>query len=188
MKAKTWLFFVYIFRLGVIKMSKKTVREILDELEEQFHKGVESRYGDYLEIFVNPDIDEIRDLKKKSDVVRFIAVKKEKKVYVSNSTLLHREMVRKADIGRGSKNEVIFNFSALGDIEGNKILVTHLSDGFRFSENSNELEALCYEISSGKFDWLEKYNFDLSKIKPWAEDKLEELRLDWELYLESRDS
>lgn len=162
------------------------LKDILSNIEERWVVGTRSdAHGAYREIFMNPDRNDIRDIEefggyRHGDNVRFIAVKDSQNVYVSSADVFHRTIAEEVDdlldIG-GVTN----NFSGMGNIEGSKIEVTDFSDVFiEFEGYEMSFQTICEDILDGKYDWMERYNFDLGLIKEIAEDELEELKKYWE--------
>lgn len=156
-------------KLRVNEMIKKEIRNIIKEelnlILEKFEAGIERSWsGKYREIFVNPNKKEIADIYDpdipdwhKGDI-RFIAILEEESIYVVAADVVHITMVDAIGLNR---TNVAVDFWGIGEIQQRNIVVTGFADTYTV-EAKNEMGKA---ILNGKFDWMEKYNFDLSEFK-----------------------
>lgn len=156
----------------------ESLKEILSDIEERFVSDTKSTEGnDYREIFQNPSRSEFRDIvdfsgRRMGDSIRFIAVKESMNVYCTSADVFHRTMVREIDeIDR--MEGVYGNFSGMAELEGGEVEVSHWSDVFEMEGYFPFLYELCEDLINGDYDWMERYNFDLSLIKDVAREEKE---------------
>lgn len=157
------------------------LNKILNNLKEEFVTSL--KYGGgYREIFVNPSRKEIMDILdsgegRRGDDIRFIAVKGEKEVYVASADFLHTFIAKKG-MYDNSIFAIIGNFSGMGRVEGDEIVVTEISDEYKNDDES--YTEMIYDVLEGEYDWMEKRrygNFNLDKIKKRFERKKEDIEL-----------
>lgn len=156
------------------------IKAILENLNEKWYKGVKSSEGnrDYREIFKNPSRNEILDIERyggsRSDGVinsdiRFIADKKYKEVYITSADVFHRDIMDEVDVLTGNITDY---FSGMGRVKNNgNIELSDVSDYFWGSPK--KLNSLLDDIVSGDYDWMERYNFSLRKLKYKIKDGVE---------------
>ena len=108
----------------------KTLSQFIEEQKEHHHtneeylSGVAGRTGNsYHEIFRNPDASEIRDLKKESVFVRFIAMKND--LFVFPASLLHAEAIHHLKLSISSTPPVRVAFLGVAKINGPTSLELH---------------------------------------------------------------
>lgn len=147
----------------------KSLREIL----EKFKGSSRSRVtGEYREIFVNPDRNELRDLisNYERDSVRFIADSGNENIFVSSGDVWHIDILDEIEyLGRDS---VFDTFWGIGDFVNGEIEINSFSDEYDGSILDRYLE-LCECILDGEYDWLKRYHFNLSEIKWIAEEEID---------------
>lgn len=157
----------YQIRQGEYDWLEKNYFDIegFKRLEEEFYKGAESRYGKYVEIFKNPTVQEIKSIEEETQVgiVRFIADKESRDVYVNASEILHSHMVKEID--ELQKEDILEKFSGIGYVDGNKIIASELAGTYREAGTDEYSEKISSDILEGEYDWLENKNFDLSEVK-----------------------
>lgn len=134
------------------------LKNILRDIREKWVASTEY-LNEYVEIFKNPSKKEIIDLKSESEDVRFIALEGEGDVYVTHSFMFHPDLAEELGINEDYKD----NFSGIGRIDRGVIIAYALSDVINLRKDKyNNLKE---KILNGDYDWVERYNFDLSTIK-----------------------
>lgn len=63
------------------------------QLKENYVGSLTGQFKDFIEVFVNPDSKELRDLSKDANIIRFIADAKERKVYMWDGEELHLNII-----------------------------------------------------------------------------------------------
>lgn len=154
----------------------KIIKAILENLHEQFAIGFEDHYGKYHEVFVNPDKKEVRDASTVfNGELRFIADKDTKKVYISDSDVLHDDIQKQIGTFRKHYWDL---FSGIALVSGGKIQVG--------STNSNDEPK--QEVIMGDYDWLERYSFsNLQDMKLMYLQYFDTPEEDWEYALAGED-
>lgn len=144
------------------------------KIDEKYVKGTK-KAGEYREIFVNPTKQEVVDIENFDGVkwgnnVRFIALKENKKVYTSTGDVLHWMIKDVADL---SNSDVAGSFRGMGVADFGEITVT------KFGSNISDKEKrmMANDLINGEYNWMEKYNFDLSKIKQKAKNVINEQKV-----------
>lgn len=157
------------------------LKKILKEIKERWVMGTEAtEKGEYREIFMNPSPNELSDIEeyggmRYGDDMRFIAVKKTQNVYISSADVFHRTIAEEID-ELDPVEGVYMNFSGIGKYRNGIVEINDYSDVFDFEGYEPWLYELCKDLVGGRYDWLTKYNFDLSYIVGVAMDELEYLK------------
>lgn len=148
----------------------KSIRSILENLKEEFHSGKESKWGDYTEIFVNPNMDEIREsLRERGTVtLRFLAVKRERKLYIWNPELIHKDAADEVGISFNEMKEN--NLAGVALFENNQL---YFGQSNVASIDKYRRRELAEEVLNGDYDWLEDFYFNLNPMKEDCENFLE---------------
>lgn len=150
----------------------KNIRNILENLKEEFMTDSKSNVtGDYREIFVNPSRSEIRDLNETEITVRFIADKRNRDVFVAGEDVFHERIAK--EIGMNSYEWIKECFAGVGSIVNGKIQPEDFTDAYHNESNMSDFKILLKDILTARYDWLERYNFDLYYINDVAEEELE---------------
>lgn len=159
------------------------INKILDRLQEKWYKEtISSHNNDYREIFINPSINDILDIEKyggtrsdrlRTNDVRFIADISKKNVYVTSADVFHNDIINEVSELRGFPNDY---FSGMGEIrKSGSIHITDISDYLLDFEHKDDLIKQFRLILEGKYDWMERYHFELGNIKIMASDYLDSL-------------
>lgn len=144
------------------------LKSILKSLKEDFETGYEVR-GEYVEVFVNPIFDEIKEC---GSVIRFTAIGHKKKVYVINAfKTTHPNLGHNIGYTHAHMNGDAF--AGIGYIDGNEVVVREVSEENMGAMNERILE-MFEEVVNGKYDWLKDYRFNLKKIKEKLDNILKE--------------
>lgn len=155
----------------------KNLKQILNKVEEEWVAGTKSTTrNEYREIFKNPSKSEINDILEfegnKSNNIRFIAVKRTEDIYVTSIDVFHITIVYEIDEFENSW-DIVNNFSGIGEVfGGRKIEVSEKFSDYLY-EYPNKLYNRCAEIVDGDYDWMERYNFDLSGVKEFMKSKID---------------
>lgn len=141
------------------------INKILNNLSEKFYKGGKFR-GEYVEVFKNPTLDEIRSACEEDyNYIRFVADKYKEDLYVWNGDILHMDIVKVVKEFNYSELKNKY-FACHGVLDGRNV---HVSDEDLADMGSRECERVCLEIINGDFDWLDMYNFDIDVLRESAE-------------------
>lgn len=163
------------------------LNQILKNLREEWESSTDSMQGgEYREIFVNPTKQELRDLEEFSGMstVKFIADSDKREIYVTSSDVYHYKIAE--EVGLNSNYEMT-KYSGKGNISGGLVEATAFCDALNFNRQLKyepdyleRAEEIYSEIINGEYDWMEKYNFDLSVVKErskvWLEKGIEKLK------------
>lgn len=170
---------------------------ILNNINEKWVSSTKTRFGNYREIFVNPSKEDLKDVidsdleNKKYGLlvqgdIRFLASRDSKTVYVATSDLMHWRMGE--ELGYKQYDTYKKFFCGEGKYKNGKIEVIRFSDIYEdryetfveYGLDENNIVPsyieICEELLSGKYDWLRRYNFDLSKIKSIVNRQIDDLR------------
>lgn len=153
------------------------LKKILSDIKEEWHTETQSSMDkEYREIFKNPTQSDIRDIieyggDRLGDDIRFIADRRSQNVYATSADVFHQDMFEEIDeFTDDVKNRI---FSGIGDWNGRVIKISYFSD--LLIEDETGLYVASRNVVEGKYDWMERYNFDLSDIKDVAEENVESL-------------
>lgn len=156
--------------------SKMEILEQLDKLKEEFYTDARSvGTNSYREIFVNPSKSEVSDIldEEVRNNLRFIADKDRRKVYLAGGDVFHYIIARES----GFDEDYFFydTFAGTAKFEGGKVLALTWTDYLNDEDEDvlRRVEELSKEILAGEYDWMKRYNFDLSIIKGLARDEIE---------------
>lgn len=150
-----------------------SLKQILSRIKEGWVDTVRGRgKSEYNDVFENPSRKEIKELKSQSerDVVRFIADSRKEKVYVVSLENFHVDIIEVVD--SLTRDSIFHTFWGLGNISLGEIEISSFSDEYDGSILDRYLE-LCNNIIDGKYDWMEKYRFDLYEIKSIAKEEID---------------
>lgn len=151
--------------------------------QEEFLTGEKIR-GSYYEIFVNPTKEEVRDL---GDSYRVIIDAKEKRIYVTDSDLLHYDMAR---IIKGEGYLSGFNYDDYWkrgkgvdriitmNIDGMEYYSDSLTDIIlktRDTEQGDEIKSQIDLLVNGDFSWIKGRWFDHSMFQKGLDEVREML-------------
>lgn len=139
------------------------IEGIITNLNEKFFISTESRYGDYIEIFKNPKMDEIKSIATKRDrykSVRFFIEKNRRTIYIWNPEAIHKDVA--IEFGYSFEEMKNKNLAGVAILQGSKLIFGHSNiatiDKYRRRELSEE-------ILNGEYDFMEMYYFDLDPMK-----------------------
>ncbi|MFW6007653.1 MAG: hypothetical protein ACOCP8_00190 [archaeon] len=126
--------------------------------KSKYYNTVEDHFGDIVEIFVNPTINDITDVKNSSGIfdtnqIKFLIDQDSKQIYIWSGTKVyhHIELINKLGLNGNTSN--IFNGAV--EFNGGKFLL-------------NSTNCLGYDnekLLNGDYDWIEQYYFDLNELK-----------------------
>ena len=145
------------------------INRILRILNEEWYTTVPDKSGEHVDVFINPSRRDIKDalegeIGRGYGEVRFVADGGNENVYVwnANTSLFHRTVIDEFSLGYVYKG--IAKYDA-GDLE------------VKVGESNIEHDdMLLMNILDGNYDWMERYNFDLSIVKDYAEEEEEYIR------------
>lgn len=147
------------------------LKRILSDIEERFYKGDNVR-GEYYEIFKNPSLDEIRevlnDKYEGDEEIRFIADYQEEDVYIASTELVHSDIADLSDLAWSSSVVDKRYFPGIAYYRG-----TELEVDVYFLECSVGLynvEKIIDDVLNGEYDYLERYYFNVNKLKREVEE------------------
>ena len=140
------------------------LKRILQKIEEEWVAGTENIGGEYREIFKNPTKSEIIDLGEEDHSIRFIADRGNREVYIASGDVFHDIIVKELS---KRMEYILENFSGSGWIQRGEVEVRALSDQYWIEEfeGMKSKKRVEEEVLSGYYDWMERYNFNLSSIK-----------------------
>lgn len=150
------------------------LKEILENIKEDFEVGYEDRYGEYREIFKNPSWKEILDITDGDINFRFVADKSRENIYVAEVSVLHEDI--QEEVG-GFKEHYFDLFSGVAVREGRREIRVYLDN-----LNCNIED----EIIEGEYDWVKKYYFKLRPLKIEILEDQEIPKEEWKYVLDEK--
>lgn len=154
---------------------KEETERILNQLYEKKVGEVKSPIlKNKLEIYKNPTEEEVSEVvEREFQYLKFIADPRSRDVYIVKDFVEHDELARA--LGFDKERYLIEKFPGTAKLRGDKLEVAGIAmeyDSFDNIWGLNRLEDLLTSIINGKYAWLQKYNFDLSEVKPRIEDEI----------------
>lgn len=145
------------------------VNKILNNIDEKFVTGYKS-WGEWAEIYVNPSMDEIREVSNESNSgkFRFIDDKNLKKVYIGDMHTIHVDIAKKVDLSDNYEDL----FSAFGIYKRTSVAFDKFS--MVIAEDTDKLIKIFEDIRDGEYDWLDRYRFEIHKLKERVKKQFDE--------------
>lgn len=146
------------------------IKSIIENINEKWDSTIQAKSGKYVDIFKNPSRRDIKealgDIRSGYGELRFVADNEYKDVYVWNAdtSLFHIKVIRGKNLGGIGVYKGVAVYNA-GELE------------VKIGESNIDTDdILLLDILDGEYDWLERYNFDLSVVKEYAKEEEEYLR------------
>ena len=148
------------------------LKNILEDLKEEFAGHLQIGWsGDEYPVFLNPTLQEIREVVADDGYIRYITTfegnKYSKEVYVWNADgAMHTDASEYLNIR-------LDDLYGVAKLEGRKLLIgSEVLPGYNpdFRIRERDLK----DILDGYYDWLEEYGFDIGRVKEeYNEEDLE---------------
>ena len=141
-----------------------SLKTILSDIKEKYYdtEKISGYFGDsYVELFKNPNRREIEDSLGKWDTIRFYIYDGDVYIWDSGKSYLHHDFIKNLGLSnhRG-------NIAGQAEYRDGRLVVI---------ETTVMSEARSLDVLEGKYDWLERYYFDMGNWKKELEVKVGEL-------------
>ena len=135
-------------------MTKNTYAEKITQFLEKFLSSLKNANDDYIEIFVNPDTPELRDI---GPYIRFLIDMDHRKVYVADARLIiHADMA--SIINLRWDNSIL---AGEGYFDGHYVRVSRQSGGKLYVTSKPDSNWYNSRLFTEDLSWLKWYSIDL---------------------------